>query len=218
VWSAATLAPSFSALEADVAAQLAPVRGIERSQLRADWHRYAVSSDHRRIIDAGGRYPRSSWASVSESDGGTRLSFPSIDPGHEVFQTNAAVGLCHGRASLQARRLRGPCPAGRWSSPAPPPCSSRPFLPKLHLNVLLFTTTRIAFMAYLSSLTGMRRLARLRLSDDAHKLFDWIRGGRRRSLVAWFRRPVRVFGLARALRILRGPPRVLSTCLARAER
>ena len=32
--------------------------GIERSQLRADWHRYAVSWDHRRIIDAGGRYPQ----------------------------------------------------------------------------------------------------------------------------------------------------------------
>ncbi len=43
MWSATTLAPSFSALEADVAAQLAPVRGMERSQLRADWHRYAVS-------------------------------------------------------------------------------------------------------------------------------------------------------------------------------
>ena len=39
MWSATTLAPSFSALELDVAAQLAPVRGIERSQLRADWHR-----------------------------------------------------------------------------------------------------------------------------------------------------------------------------------
>src|SRR5208282_5842280 len=58
VWSATTLAPSFSALEADVAAQLAPVRGIERSQLRADWHRCAVSWDHRRIIDAGGRHPQ----------------------------------------------------------------------------------------------------------------------------------------------------------------
>src|SRR5271170_5960176 len=34
---------SFSALEADAAAQLAPVGGIGRSQLRADWHRYAVS-------------------------------------------------------------------------------------------------------------------------------------------------------------------------------
>ena len=52
MWPATTLAPSFSALEADVAAQLAPVRGIERSQLRADWHRYAVSK-----VDAGGRYP-----------------------------------------------------------------------------------------------------------------------------------------------------------------
>jgi hypothetical protein len=49
VWSAATLAPSFGALEADVAAQLAPMRGIKRSQLRADWHRYAVSWDYRRM-------------------------------------------------------------------------------------------------------------------------------------------------------------------------
>src|ERR1700722_5516723 len=65
---------------------------------------------------------RSSWASVSESDGGTRLSFPSTDPGREVFQPNAVVGFCHGRASLPARRLRGPCPAERWSSRAPPPC------------------------------------------------------------------------------------------------
>jgi hypothetical protein len=37
------MAPSFSALKADVAVQLAPVRGIKRSQLRADWHCYAVS-------------------------------------------------------------------------------------------------------------------------------------------------------------------------------
>ena len=37
--STTTLAPSLSTLEADVEAQLAPVRGIERSQLRADWHR-----------------------------------------------------------------------------------------------------------------------------------------------------------------------------------
>jgi hypothetical protein len=155
VWSATALAPSFSALEADVAAQLAPVWRIERSQLRADWHRYAVSWDHHLIIDARRSAPAGSWASVSESDDGTRRSFPSTDPGREVFQPNAVVGLCHGRAS----RLRGPCPAGRWSSPALPPCSSRPFLPKLHPNVLLFTTTRIAFMAYLSSLTGMRRLA-----------------------------------------------------------
>jgi hypothetical protein len=39
VWPATPLAPSFSAFEADMAAQLAPVRGIERSQLTADWHR-----------------------------------------------------------------------------------------------------------------------------------------------------------------------------------
>jgi hypothetical protein len=63
---------------------------------------------------------RSSWASVSESDGGTRLSFPSTDPGREVFQPNAVAGLCHGRAPLPARR-RSPCPADHWSSRAPPP-------------------------------------------------------------------------------------------------
>ena len=51
-WSATTLAPSFSALEADVAAQLAPVRRIERSQLRANWHRKAVCLNHRLNIDA----------------------------------------------------------------------------------------------------------------------------------------------------------------------
>ena len=37
---------------------------------------------------------RSSRASVSESDDGTRLSFPSTDPGREVFQPSAVVGLC----------------------------------------------------------------------------------------------------------------------------
>src|SRR5580692_2380411 len=34
---------------------------------------------------------RSSWASASESDDGTRLSFPSTDPGREVFQPNVVV-------------------------------------------------------------------------------------------------------------------------------
>jgi hypothetical protein len=52
------VAPSFSALEADVAARLAPVRRIERSQLRANWHRKAVCLDHRLNIDAGGRCPQ----------------------------------------------------------------------------------------------------------------------------------------------------------------
>src|SRR5580693_10702067 len=39
-------------------------------------------------------------ASVSESDGGTRLSFPSRDPGREVFQPNVVVGLWHEGAPL----------------------------------------------------------------------------------------------------------------------
>jgi hypothetical protein len=40
--SATALAPSFGAFEADVAAQFAPVRGIEWSQLWADWHGYVA--------------------------------------------------------------------------------------------------------------------------------------------------------------------------------
>jgi hypothetical protein len=121
---------------------------------------------------------RSSWASVSESDDGTRLSFPSIDPGREVFQPNAVVGLCHRLASLPARRLCGPCPADRWSSRAPiPPCSSRPFLPMLHVNAALLMTTRVAFVAYPSSLTGMRRHA---FADARHALMANLTERRRR--------------------------------------
>ena len=52
-----------------------------------------------------------------------------------------------------------PCRPLRWSSPAPPPCSSRPFLHMFHPSVVLFMTTRIAFVAHFSGLTGMRRLA-----------------------------------------------------------
>ena len=37
------------------------------------------------------------------------------------------------------------------------PCSSRPFLSIFHAITTPFMTKRIAFMAYLSSLTGMRR-------------------------------------------------------------
>ena len=53
------------------------------------------------------------WALVSESDGSTRLSFPSTAPGREVFQSNAVAGICHGQAPFHTRRLRGPCPADR---------------------------------------------------------------------------------------------------------
>ena len=117
--------------------------------------------DHRRIIDAGGRYNRRPWASVSESDGGTRLSFPSTDPGREVFQPRVVVCLSHGRASLPARRLRGPCPADRWSSRAPISSVFIPAVPPklFHVNTVMCMTIRIAFVVYLSSLTGMRRLA-----------------------------------------------------------
>jgi hypothetical protein len=119
VWSGTTLAPSFSALEADVAAQLGPVRGIERSQLRTDW--IAMPSPGIiATISTPAVGTRSSWASGSESDDGTRLSFRSTNPGREVSQPNAVVGLCHGLAPLPARSLR-PCPADRWSSRAPPP-------------------------------------------------------------------------------------------------
>jgi hypothetical protein len=66
VWSATTLASSFSELEADAAAQLAPVRGIERSQLGTDWHRYAVSRDLRHFNDAGGWHPQLAGVGVGK--------------------------------------------------------------------------------------------------------------------------------------------------------
>jgi hypothetical protein len=68
------------------------------------------------------------------------------------------VGLGHRRALLRAPRPRGPpvLPAAGFHARllrVPPGRSV------FHVNVALFMTTRIAFMAYLSSLTGMRRLA-----------------------------------------------------------
>jgi hypothetical protein len=42
VWSPTALAPTFSAAEANLAAELAPVRRIERPQLRAYRHDYVV--------------------------------------------------------------------------------------------------------------------------------------------------------------------------------
>jgi hypothetical protein len=46
------LAFSSSALKAHVVAQFAPVRGIEGSQLRPDWHGYAASFVIQRSIAA----------------------------------------------------------------------------------------------------------------------------------------------------------------------
>jgi hypothetical protein len=108
------------------------------------------SPDHHRIVDAAS-VPASARASVPESEVGTRLSFPSRDPGREVFQPNVVVGLCHGRPPLRAP---GPRPVDRWTSRAPPRCSPRLYI---HINAALFMATRIAFMAYSLSLTGMRR-------------------------------------------------------------
>jgi hypothetical protein len=108
------------------------------------------SPDHHRIVDAAWG-PASARASVPESDGGTRLSFPSRDPGRSVFQPNVVVGLCHGRVPLRAP---GPRPVDRWTSRAPPRYSPRPYV---HINAALFMATRIAFMVYSLSLTGMRR-------------------------------------------------------------
>ena len=148
----------FSALEADVAAQARASAGDRAVAAHGGLASLMPSPrDNRRIIDARGRYPQLRGASVSESDGGTRLSFPSTDPGREVISTERqVVGFRHGRASLPARRLRGPCPCRALVfTRAPPPCSSRPSLPFSRQCGARISS----FMAYLSSLTGMRRLA-----------------------------------------------------------
>ena len=116
MWPATTLAPSFSALEADVAAQLAPVRGIERSQLRADWHRYAVSWDHRRIIDAGGRYPQLVGVGVGK---------------RRWYATIFSFDRPRSRSISTERRSRSLSRAGftpRSSSPWPLPCRPLVFM------------------------------------------------------------------------------------------
>ena len=62
---------------------------------------YAVSWDHRRFINAGGQHPQpvGPWASVSESDDGTRLSL-SASPRSRRISTE-----CHGES----------LPGGRYS-------------------------------------------------------------------------------------------------------
>jgi hypothetical protein len=159
VWPAATLAPSFSALEADVAAQLAPVRGIERSQLRADWHRYAVFRDQRCIIDAGGQHPQPVGVGV-----GKRRWYATIfsfDRPRSRSMSTERRGGSLSRAGFTPRSSSlWPLP---WQSLVFTHASPVfiPAVPSMfNVNAVLFMTTRIAFMAYLSSLTGMRRLAR----------------------------------------------------------
>jgi hypothetical protein len=130
---------------------------------------------------------RSPWALVSESDGGTRLSFPSTDPGREVCQPNAVVGLCHMRASLPARRPvlgLGPCAGSRWSSRTPLPRSSPTVSSIYHVCYALVMTTHFALMVSLPLKLDRRALAGLRaggaippgLTDDV---------GRTRSVFKW---------------------------------
>jgi hypothetical protein len=90
VWPATPLALSLSALEANVAAQLTPVRGIERSQLRADWHRYAVSG-----VDAGGRYPQLEGVGV-----GKRRWYATIFSFDRPRRPDQQLKRCMARAAL----------------------------------------------------------------------------------------------------------------------
>ena len=130
------------------------MRGIERSQLRADWHRYAVSRDHRRIIDARGRDRQLVGVGV-----GKRRWYATIFS----FDRPRSRSISTERRGRFPSRAAGFTP--RSSSPWPlpcralvftraSPCSSRPSLPFSRQ-----CGAHIAFMAYLSSLTGMRRLA-----------------------------------------------------------
>ena len=148
MWSATTLAPSFSALEADVAAQLAPVRGIERSQLRADWHRYAVSRDHRRIIDARGRDPQLVGVGVGK---------------RRWYATIFSFDRPRSRSISTERRGRFPSRAGftpRSSSPWPLPC-----------RALVFTRASSVFIPAVPPIfTSMRCTHRL---YGVPLKFDW---------------------------------------------
>ena len=116
MWSATTLAPSFSAREANVAAQLAPMRGIERSQLRADGHRYSVSWDHRLFINAGGQHPQPVGVGVGK---------------RRWYATILSFDRPRSRSMSTERRSRSLSRAGftlRSSSPQPQPCRPLVFM------------------------------------------------------------------------------------------
>ena len=108
---------------------------------------------------------RSTWGWPPESDGGTRLSFPSRDPGPGVHQPNVVVGLSHGRAPLRAPRPRGPRPANRWSSRAT--SGVHLAVPPLSHQNSVVCGNRVRQRPYSTSLTGMRRRACVGVIDPA---------------------------------------------------
>ena len=84
--------PGRPACAGDQGALLLGQRGVE---MQREWPNVRAQ--------LGDEVLRAKGASASDSDGGTRLSFPSTDLGREVFQPNAVVGICHRRASHPAR-------------------------------------------------------------------------------------------------------------------
>src|ERR1700722_3512536 len=86
-----------------------------RSQLRADWHRYTVSRDHRRIIDARGRDPQLVGVGVGKRRG---------------YATIFSFDRPRSRSISTERRGRFSSRAGftpRSSSPWPLPCRALVF-------------------------------------------------------------------------------------------
>jgi hypothetical protein len=117
--------------------------------------RYAVSRDHRRIIDAGGRYPQLMGLGV-----GKRRWYATIFS----FDKPRSRSISTERRGRSLSRA-GPTP--RSSSPSLPcrplvftcasSVSSRQFLPLFQVNVALLKTTRIAFMRDFSEQNPSRR-------------------------------------------------------------
>jgi hypothetical protein len=122
--------------------------GIERSQLRADWHRYAVSRDHRRIIDARGRYPQLVGVGVGK---------------RRWYATIFSFDRPWSRSISTERRRRFPSWAGftpRSSSPWPLPC-----------RALVFTRASSVFIPAVPPIfTSMRCTHRL---YGVPLKFDW---------------------------------------------
>ena len=96
----------------DVAAQLPPVRGIERSQLKADWHRYMPSPGIIAALSTPAVSTRSPWARGRRCRKATMVRDCLYLPaqGRGEFQPNAMVSLSQA----------GVTP--RSSSPWPLPC------------------------------------------------------------------------------------------------
>jgi hypothetical protein len=137
VWSAAALAPSSGTLDADAAAQLAPVRRVKRAQFGADWHGgFSHVKGYLRAEAEGGKGTLSRWSLDPDS---APPQVEKISPNEKDFMSllfapvagsNECQRLGHDRPGTITPAAAGPllerstpaacarCRSNTWRSPS----------------------------------------------------------------------------------------------------